>query len=193
MVSDFEIKFDGLVGDGSSIFSEFVDWESSGNTYKFNELRDVLCGEANMCFNPERLFLFGLAYTGRDSKKIWTTRTIELEGIEFQRHPQDLETLLNFDTRAEIFNFQKSLNIDAINNETLCIDRKAHLFWENTTIDAKVKELMSILSLSGKASTRLIMTGDSKDGKLFFNTKRMEQESGIKHELGFVDSLFMMH
>ena len=52
---------------------------------------------------------------------------------------------------------------------------------------------MSILSHSGKASTRLIMTGDSKDGKLFFNTKRMEQESGIKHELGFVDSLFMMH
>ena len=52
---------------------------------------------------------------------------------------------------------------------------------------------MSILSHSGKALTRLIMTGDSKDGKLFFNTKRMEQESGIKHELGFVDSLFMMH
>ena len=52
---------------------------------------------------------------------------------------------------------------------------------------------MSILSHSGKASTRLIMTGDSKDGKLFFNTNRMEQELGIKHELGFVDSLFMMH
>ena len=52
---------------------------------------------------------------------------------------------------------------------------------------------MSILSHSGEASTRLIMTGDSKDEKIFFNTKRMEQESGIKHELGFVDSLFMMH
>ena len=126
-VSDFELTFNGLLGDGSSIVSEFVDWESSGATYLFNELRDVLCGEANMCFNPERLFLFGLAYTGRDSKKIWTTRSIKLEGIEFQRHPQDLETLLNFDTKAEVFYFQKSLNIDAINNETLCIDRKSFL------------------------------------------------------------------
>ena len=125
-----------------------------------------------MCFNPEQLCLFGLAYTGKESKKIWTTRTIVLEGIDFQKHPQDLETLLNFDTKAEIFNFQKSLNIDAINNETLCIDRKAHLFWEITTIDAKVKELMSILSHSGKAATRLVMTGDSKDGKHFFITKR---------------------
>ena len=84
----FELTFDGLVGHGSSIVSEFVDWESSGATYRFNELRDIICGEAKMCFNPERLFLFGLAYTGRESKKIWSSRTIELEGIDFQRHPQ---------------------------------------------------------------------------------------------------------
>ena len=126
-----------------------------------------------MCFNPEQLNLFGLAYTGKESKKIWTTRTIELEGIDFQKHPHDLETLLNFDTKAEIFNFQKSLNIDAINNETLCINRKAHLFWEINPIDAKVKELMSTLSHSGKAATRLVMTGDSIDRKHFFTTKKM--------------------
>ena len=66
MVSNFELTFDGLDGDGSKIVSEFVDWESSGATYLFNELRDILCGEAKMCFNPERLFLFGLAYTGRE-------------------------------------------------------------------------------------------------------------------------------
>ena len=43
MVSNFELTFDGLVGDGSKIVSEFVDWESSGATYLFNELRDILC------------------------------------------------------------------------------------------------------------------------------------------------------
>ena len=176
MVSNFELTFDGLVGDGSKIVSELVDWESSGATYLFNELRDILCGEAKMCFNPERLFLFGLAYTGRESKKIWSNRTIELEGIDFMKHPQDLETLLTFDPKREVFYFQQSLNIDAINNETLCIDRKAHLFWEIATIDAKVKELMSILSHSGQASTKLIMTGDSKDAKHFFATKKKEQE-----------------
>ena len=75
----------------------------------------------------------------------------------------------------------------------LCIDRKAHLFWEIPNIDAKIKELMKILYHSGKASSKLVMTGDSKDGKVFFTTKKMEQEMGIIHELGFVDSLFMMH
>ena len=93
---------------------------------------------------------------------------IELEGIDFMKHPQDLETLLTFDPKREVFYFQKSLNIDAINDETLCIDRKAHLFWEIATIDAKVKELMSILSHSGQASTKLIMTGD-KNQVLFKN------------------------
>ena len=109
------------------------------------------------------------------------------------KHPQDVETLLTFDPKREVFYFQQSLNIDAINNETLCIDRKAHLFWEIATIDAKVKELMSILSHSGQASTKLIMTGDSKDAKHFFATKKKEQESGIIQELSFVDSLFMMY
>ena len=111
--------------------------KSSGLTYSFNELRDILCGEAKACFNADQLYLFGLAYTGRESKKIWTTRTIELEGIDFQKHPQSLEDLLNFGTRAEIFCFEKSLNIDAINNEILCNDRKVHLFWEIPNIDAK--------------------------------------------------------
>ena len=117
------------------------------------------------------MYLFGLAYTGRESKKIWTTRTIELEGLDFQKHPQSLEELLNFDTRGETFYFEKSLSIDAINNETLCIDRKAHLFWKIPNIDAKIKELMSILSPSRKAASKLVMTGDSKDGKVFFTQK----------------------
>jgi hypothetical protein len=41
LTSDFEATLDGLVGDGQSIISEFVDWESSDPTYTFNELRDA--------------------------------------------------------------------------------------------------------------------------------------------------------
>ena len=41
-VSDFELTLDGLVGDGSHIITELVDWESSGLTYNFNELRDII-------------------------------------------------------------------------------------------------------------------------------------------------------
>ena len=90
--------------------------------------------------------MFGLAYTGRDSKKLWATRTIALEGIEFKRHPNYINALLEVDISVEAFYFQKALNIDAINNETKCIDRKAHLFWENPVIDAKINDLMSTLS-----------------------------------------------
>jgi len=107
-----------------------------------------------MCFNPDSLFLFGLAYTGRESKKMWINRTLELEGIDFMKHPQDVETLLTFDPKREIFCFQQSLDIDAINKETASIDRKAHLFWEFTEIDAKVKALMKILCDSGEASKK---------------------------------------
>ena len=96
LVSDFELTFDGLVGDGSSIVSEFVDWESSGATYRFKELRDILCGEAKMCFNADELHLYGLAYTKRESKKLWISRTNELVRIEFQRHPNSLDKLLDF-------------------------------------------------------------------------------------------------
>ena len=95
LVSDFEATFDSLVGDGQSIISEFVDWESSGPTYTFNELRNALCGEAKFFFNADHMYLFGLAYTGRDSKKIWTTRTIELDSIEFQRQPKNIDSLLH--------------------------------------------------------------------------------------------------
>ena len=66
-----------------------TQWFSRGwtYTYKFNELRDILCGEAKMSFNADQLYLFGLADIGWESKKIWTTRTIALEGIDFQKHP----------------------------------------------------------------------------------------------------------
>ena len=57
--SYFKATFDGLNGEGQSIFSEFVDWESSGPTYTFNELRDALCGEAKFCYNADHIYLFG--------------------------------------------------------------------------------------------------------------------------------------
>ena len=192
MMSDFEATLDGLVGDGQSIIQEFVDWESSGPTYDFNELRNALCGEAKLCFNADHMYLFGLAYTGRDSKKIWTSRTIEPVGIENQKHPDSLDKLLDFDKNAVAFYFQQSLSINAINKETQSIDRKAHLFWEIPAIDAKINDLMSTLSNSGKAAARLHMTGDSKDARNFFIIKKKEQERGTIHELSFVDSLFMM-
>ena len=86
--------------------------------FQRTSIRNALSGEAKFCFNADHMYLFGLAYTVRDSKKNWTTRTIELEGIEFQRHPKNIDSLLEFDTNAEAFYFQKSLNIDANNNET---------------------------------------------------------------------------
>ena len=128
LTSQFEATLDGLEGDGQSIINEFVDWESSGPTYSFNELRDALCGEAKFRFDADHMYLFGLAYTGRDSKKLWTSRTIALEGIEYQRHPDKMEALLNIDINTTPFYFQQALNIDAINNDIKVIARKTHLF-----------------------------------------------------------------
>jgi len=121
------------------------------------------------------MYLIGLAYIGCDSKKIWTSRTIELVGIESKKHPKD--SLLEFDKNASAFYFQQSLSIDTINKETKSIDRKAHLFWEIPVIDAKINALMSTLSNNGKAAARLHMTADSKDARKFFIIKKKEQEA----------------
>ena len=106
--SQFEARFDGLNGEYIDIANEFVDWESAGEIFSFKELRNALCGEAKLCFDADHLYLFGLAYTEKDSKKIWTTRTIELEGIEYKKHPRNLDELLKIDISIEPFNFQKS-------------------------------------------------------------------------------------
>jgi hypothetical protein len=66
------------------------------------------------------------------------------------------------------------------------------LFWEIPVIDAKITELMTTLSYSGKAAAKMAMTGDSKDSRKFYIIKRKEEEKGIKQELSFIDSLFMM-
>ncbi len=71
-------------------------------------------------------------------------------------------------------------------------DRKARLFWKIPEIDAKIDEVMTKLSYSGKAAVRLTLNRDNKDSRKFFIIKKKEEEKGIKHELGFIDSLFMM-
>ena len=88
--SQFEARFDGLNGDYIDIANEFVDWGSAGEIFSFEELRNALWGEAKLCFDADHLYLFGLAYTETDSNKIWTTRNIDLKGIEYKKHPEIL-------------------------------------------------------------------------------------------------------
>ena len=111
LTSHFEATFDGLVGDGQSIITEFVDWESSGPTYTFNELRDALCCEAKFCFKVDHISS-ALHTPEGIQKKLWTARKIELAGIEFKRHPKKLDALLEIDINLEPFYFQQSLHID---------------------------------------------------------------------------------
>jgi len=174
--TNFDTIFDLMDIDGTEFAGLFVDWESSGPVFRFDELRDALCGEAKFCFDADHIYLFGLAYTNKDSKRIWTTRTVELEGVEYRKHPDSLEALLKIDVHSEPFNFQKSMNADAMNNEIKCIDRKAHMFWENPVIDAKINDLMDKLTKSGKAEAKLVMSGDSKDSRDSLPLQREKQK-----------------
>ena len=74
----------------------------------------------------------------------------------------------------EVFNFQRSMSVEAINKETQAIDRKAHLFWEIPAIDAKISTFMESISSSGDAKRKLMMTADTKDAKAFFSLKKRE-------------------
>ena len=53
------------------------------------------------------------------------------------------------------------------------------MFWEIPTIDAKVNELVDILLFSGDATSKLIMTGDTKDARTFFAIKKLEQNQRL--------------
>ena len=111
VVTEFERTLDGLQGDGQNLLAEFVDWQAAGPTYSFNDLRNELCGDAKFKFDNSKVWLSGLVYTCTDSKKGWTSRTIDLENIDYLRHPKTLEELFDIDSnKFEVFNFQRALN-----------------------------------------------------------------------------------
>ena len=152
-----------------------MDWEASSPTYTFNELRNQLCGDAKIKFDANKVSLFGLCNTCGESKKDWITRTIELKDVDYYKHPTNLEELLAVDDAShDVFNFQRSMSIEAINRETIALDRKAHLFWEIPTIDARVCSFMDTISDSGDVRRKLAMIADTnlKDAKTFYTVKK---------------------
>ena len=56
-------------------------------------------------------------------------------------------------------------------------------FWEIPVIDAKVNELMDILSFSGDAKYKLCMPGETKNAEVFFAKKKPEVDNEIKLEI----------
>ena len=78
-------------------------------------------------FDVKNIYLHGIWFTCKESKREWITWTTDLEGMDYARHPKSLEELL---TGKE---------------------RKAHLFLEIPIIVEKVNELMQSLSFSGDA------------------------------------------
>jgi len=190
--TSFEKTFDTLQGDGQQLLNEFVDWPVAGDAYSYNELKNELCGDAKFKFDPARVWLSGLVWSHTDSKKAWASRTIDLEDVDFQRHPKTLDRLFETGNESfEVFDFQRSLSIEAINNETLAIDRKAHMLWEFTEVEKQISTFIESISMSGEARKKILMTGDTKDAKNFYATKKQELEG--KLELSFVDSLYMMY
>ena len=53
LISDFEKTLNSLTGDGNYIMADFVNLESTGPTFLFNERRDNLSGAAKHCFGKE--------------------------------------------------------------------------------------------------------------------------------------------
>ena len=100
-------------------------------------------------------------------------RTVELNDVDYYKHPTELEELLAIDADSHnVFNFQRSMSIEAINKETKAIDRQAHMFWEIPAIDSKISNFMDSISNSEEARRKLMMTADTKDAKTLFSIKK---------------------
>ena len=99
--------------------------------------------------------------------------TIELKDVDYYKQLKESEELLAIDADSHnVFNFQRSMSIEAINKETKAIDRKAHMFWEIPAIDSKISNFMDSISNSEEARRKLMMTADTKDAKTLFSIKK---------------------
>ena len=96
-------------------------------TLSMNFKKDQLCGGAKFGFDAGNVYFFGLFCSCKESQKEWIVRKSEC--IDYIRHPKTLEQLFSIDSdKYKVFNFQRALCIEAINNETKVLDRKAHMF-----------------------------------------------------------------
>ena len=78
-VSEVKQTLDNIKGDGHNILAQFVDWQASGPSYSFHELRNELCGDAKIKFEANKIFLYGLSYTATEAKKQWRERNHRVE------------------------------------------------------------------------------------------------------------------
>ena len=171
MEVDTQSKLDKLVSknpavseDGQKILAEFMDWQATGPTYSFCELRNELC---------KKLFLYGLPYTCKESKKDWLDGSIEKLNVDYNKQPSTLDELLAVDAESyDCFNFHRSMSFEAINKETRSIDRKAHMFWEFPALVSKINNFIDSISNSEETRRKLMMTADTKDAKTFFSIKK---------------------
>ena len=67
--------------------ADFVNLESSGLIYTFNELRDQLCGDAKFGFDVNNIYLFGIVLCARNPNKIglpeqWISKALPLIGTQ---------------------------------------------------------------------------------------------------------------
>ena len=108
MVTEFERTLDELQGDGQSLLEEFVDWQAAGTTYSFNDLRNELCGDAKFKFDDANVWLFGLVYTCKDSKKVGLLgpSTLKISTItDIPKHWRNC--LISMLTRMKCFTFKE--------------------------------------------------------------------------------------
>jgi hypothetical protein len=85
----------------------------------------------------------------KESKRDWKTQTINLESIDFSRHPKNLGEILSVDASiTSFFNFHGALNVDGSNKETKRFGQESTFVLEIPVIDEKVNEMMKSLSFS---------------------------------------------
>ena len=56
----------------------------------------------------------------------------------------------------DVFNFQRSMSIDAINRETKALDRKAHFFWKIPAIKPESTILWTLFQTAGMQKENLL-------------------------------------
>ena len=124
-----------------------MDLESSGPIYTFNELRDQLCGNAKFGFDVINIYLFGICFMCEKSKQDWITRIVDLEGIDFGRHPKQWKNCCQSILISMVFAISRGLLV--LMQLTIKPNARINKLTYSgnfSAVYAKVNELMDFLS-----------------------------------------------
>ena len=183
-ISPTEKMMDKFTGSVKELRGLFKIPKSNNPT---GSLHQQICNTAKRQFDETNgdCSLYDLDYTKDEQITNWINRTSG--AYRKMQFPKTIDGMLKFNMLKKSFNFLKSLDIAAINNEIELLHPSAHEFWEVEETRAEFLEFLATWSKNTSAYFKRTFTEQNEPKPI------MQANYEEEIEVGFVDGLFEMY